>query len=84
MSVGATSSSSPRARSRRSRLPALTMKVQTMKECIRHKLIIFYGAGSGIGKSTLSNFTQKQLQLNGTDSRLVREEDVPELGAFAQ
>ena len=56
---------------------------RTLNESIPHKLIIFYGAGSGIGKSTLSSFTQRQLKLNEIDSRLVREEDVLRLDSFS-
>ncbi len=41
-----------------------------------HKLIIFAGACPGIGKSTLSSFLYKQLQLTGIKSRWFYEEDV--------
>lgn len=50
---------------------------------MRHRLILFYGAGSGTGKSTLSYFTFRQLALNGFAVRCVFEGDVLQLDAFA-
>ena len=49
----------------------------------RHKLIFFYGAGPGTGKSTLSYFTYRQLALNGVKTRCVFESDVLQSQAFA-
>ncbi len=49
----------------------------------RHRLVLFYGAGSGKGKSTLSRLLFDRLAENQVPSRLIREEDVLKLDAFA-
>lgn len=47
-----------------------------------HKLIIFAGSSPGVGKSTLSSFLYKQLQLAGIKSRWFYEEDVTDESIF--
>ena len=49
----------------------------------RARLVLFYGPGSGMGKSTLARFAAEALRRSGADVRHLREEDAPSLPAFA-
>jgi hypothetical protein len=49
---------------------------------MKNRLILFYGAGSGLGKSTLAHFTYSQLKANDIRVRYIFETDVLRLDAF--
>ena len=51
---------------------------------LRHQLIIFYGASSGVGKSTLSSFLVNQLRLHNVPVRWLYEDDVLYQDAFTE
>ena len=50
---------------------------------MQNRLIIFYGASPGAGKSTLSSFLFEQLTLHGLPARWIYEEDILHLDTFA-
>ena len=50
---------------------------------MKTKLILFYGPGSGLGKSTLSRLTHDTLQQRGIRTKYIAENDVLHLDAFA-
>lgn len=51
---------------------------------MNHQLILFYGAASGMGKSTLSALLYDQLRLHHIPVRWLYEDDVAHLPAFAE
>lgn len=50
---------------------------------MKNRLLLFYGAGSGMGKSTLSRRARASLEEEGIVTRYVAEEDVLRMDAFA-
>ncbi|NKB69793.1 MAG: hypothetical protein GKR89_22200 [Candidatus Latescibacteria bacterium] len=52
----------------------------------RHRLILVYGAGPGMGKSTLASFIERQLRLNGTDIHCFYEHlgDAPAFAPYVE
>lgn len=52
-------------------------------ESLDHRLIIFYGSSPGSGKSTLSSWLSKQLELTGFKCLWIYEDDILALSEFA-
>jgi hypothetical protein len=55
-----------------------------VEEMLHHQLVIFYGASSGVGKSTLSSFLVDQLRLHNVPVRWLYEDDVLSHDAFTE